>query len=503
MRRKGSRVMRVKMKTVSSSASKTSVCVTENTMRSRWRKGKHEVMTRRRRSDVGDFRTQSSIGGGGANDNGDTDTEAGTNDSITSTATRTAADAVNRGLLAFKSGKYETAAELFSSVIESSSSNDTEMRAGLYNLACAYAKLGRNSEACECLRRAVNDYKLRLIVALEDEDLASLRETREFDELQSSLIGGGGSEEMNLRLRNEAKNPFRFARLTVLTGLGLSALIGLLIIVSRLVAVVTRGEEASGIQLSETVRNFGINTVAVIAIAALLRVDLDRRNAEMDRLRQEDDIGKLLVNLGSGGAASRRIVPLSRLRSTTRPVLVVGAQKYVDDVVRQAEKWKTELRARGVVIVPFVRSSAVGSSDGGGGGGGARGFSAGLLRKQLQKEGLVAGESGDGDGMVMQSEKRWKCEPVQIDDWEKWTVSMMNVNNKDKGDNDNNKYMNNNNNNVDENMFDAKINDAYCLYAQLQLDGSVRTSGNGMPPFKQWLDDIPEMDDVRTRLTGE
>ena len=54
-----------------------------------------------------------------------------------------------------------------------------------------------------------------------------------------------------------------------------------------------------------------------------------------------------------------------------------------------------------------------------------------------------------------------------------------------------------------EAQLSGRANEEYCLYAQLQLDGSVRTSGNSVPPFRQWLDDIPELDDVRTKWTGE
>ena len=37
--------------------------------------------------------------------------------------------------------------------------------------------------------------------------------------------------------------------------------------------------------------------------------------------------------------------------------------------------------------------------------------------------------------------------------------------------------------------------------AQVQLDGSVQRSGVGVPPWDRWLDDIPELDSLRSRLT--
>jgi hypothetical protein len=36
---------------------------------------------------------------------------------------------------------------------------------------------------------------------------------------------------------------------------------------------------------------------------------------------------------------------------------------------------------------------------------------------------------------------------------------------------------------------------------QVQLDGTVRASGAGMPPWTQFLDDIPELGDIRTKVT--
>jgi hypothetical protein len=45
----------------------------------------------------------------------------------------------------------------------------------------------------------------------------------------------------------------------------------------------------------------------------------------------------------------------------------------------------------------------------------------------------------------------------------------------------------------------ASPGDSY--YVQVQLDGSVRASGTGCPPWRQFLDDIPPLDDVRTKFT--
>jgi len=38
------------------------------------------------------------------------------------------------------------------------------------------------------------------------------------------------------------------------------------------------------------------------------------------------------------------------------------------------------------------------------------------------------------------------------------------------------------------------------VFAQVQLDGAVRSSGVGVPSFRDLVDDLPPLDDVRTRF---
>lgn len=39
------------------------------------------------------------------------------------------------------------------------------------------------------------------------------------------------------------------------------------------------------------------------------------------------------------------------------------------------------------------------------------------------------------------------------------------------------------------------------MIVQIQLDGSVQRSGLGIPPWDRWLDDIPMLDSLQTRIT--
>ena len=55
-----------------------------------------------------------------------------------------------------------------------------EARAAQYNAACAFTRKKQWADAVRCLKSAINEYDLRLTVALKDDDLGLLRERREF-----------------------------------------------------------------------------------------------------------------------------------------------------------------------------------------------------------------------------------------------------------------------------------------------------------------------------------
>ncbi|KXZ41224.1 hypothetical protein GPECTOR_636g744 [Gonium pectorale] len=78
--------------------------------------------------------------------------------------------------------------------------NEDEARAALYNLGCALAKQKKWAEAADSIVIAINDYRLKLAVALKDDDLKQLRERREWIDALGKVKGGvSGSAKVNLR----------------------------------------------------------------------------------------------------------------------------------------------------------------------------------------------------------------------------------------------------------------------------------------------------------------
>jgi tetratricopeptide (TPR) repeat protein len=148
-----------------------------------------------------------------------------------------AKDAIQAGTDAFNKDKdTEEAVRLLTLGLEMGPGQDEAM-AAYYNLGCVYAKQKKYKQASEAIVKAINDYNLRLIVALKDDDLRELRDTREWLDALTT-VKGGMTRAMKQELRAEVKAPFRLPRFWILGGLAASAALGLLVIGTRLLAAI-------------------------------------------------------------------------------------------------------------------------------------------------------------------------------------------------------------------------------------------------------------------------
>ena len=135
-----------------------------------------------------------------------------------------------------------------------------ELRTAYFNLACAYSKLGKVELCSDPLTRAVNDFGVKYAVVMEDPDLENFRRSKYFDAIQTKLVGGVRSDAQYVALKAEATSPFRLVRLYLFGALGTGATIGIVIITSKLIAVLGGGEG----DLQETIKNFCINLTAIV-----------------------------------------------------------------------------------------------------------------------------------------------------------------------------------------------------------------------------------------------
>ena len=52
-----------------------------------------------------------------------------------------------------------------------------------------------------------------------------------------------------------------------------------------------------------------------------------------------------------------RVVPLANFRGSVRPVLLAGSQGYLTRALKASELCRTELRARGISVIPIALTS--------------------------------------------------------------------------------------------------------------------------------------------------
>lgn len=369
---------------------------------------------------------------------------------------RNATDAVETGTSEFKKKNYEEALRLYREAM-AMKPNDDEARAAMYNAACAHTKLKQWPEAVAAVKSAVNDYNLKVVVALKDADLKPLRERREWLDAQDELTGVLPSIARN-KLRAEAKAPFRLTRTTILGGLAFGAGVGLLIITTQLIRALAG---PGGPDLQETAKNFAINATALAVLGALVYRDLQGSSRDEKIIEREESLGRLQIDLGGG-----RVVPLARFRGSVRPVILAGSRGFINKCMREVGPYKKDLIARGVSLVPVLLSEVDPEAK-------IRALKAEMSGDSTKGFGASQSKAGETKvKSITDADRKWELRAHNVDEWAAW---------------------------IDTQKAEKQLQ-AENVYIQVQLDGSVRVSGTNVPNFLGMTGDLPPLDDVRTRL---
>ena len=99
--------------------------------------------------------------------------------------------------------------------------------------------------------------------------------------------------------------------------------------------------------------------------------------------------------------------------------------------------------------------------------------------------------------MALEADKRWQLDPFDRAEWEAWLQEQRQAAGAKSG----NLYLQARASNEAAGARSRQAGPDHPPHAQVQLNGSVRGSGEGQPPWAKFLDDIPEMDSIRTRFT--
>ncbi|CAI5470559.1 unnamed protein product [Closterium sp. Yama58-4] len=275
------------------------------------------------------------------------------------------------------------------------------------------------------------------------------------------------------RMRQEVLNPFRTVRMFLYGAFIASASVGALITATSLLAIATGARDADALQIQDSLKDLGIDVAAVAIFAFLYRSDARGKDASLNRLTREENLAKLRLELPTG-----RIVSLAQLQGSCRLIIVAGPLSHVQNALAAAEPYRAALLERAVVVAPLVTV-------------GAEAGAAALENVVLPGDfkgfaevvdpawgGEVAGDGGgrgkvDELGGTAQAAtaatgllQRWMGRPTYTDEWNRW---------------------------LKEQMKFANVAPGSPVYISLRLDGRVRASGVGYPPWNVIAAQLPPM----------
>ncbi|PSC72600.1 LOW PSII ACCUMULATION chloroplastic [Micractinium conductrix] len=239
-------------------------------------------------------------------------------------------------------------------------------------------------------------------------------------------------------LRAEAEAPFRSLRLFLfgagVAGASLATLFGLPNLIGAL-----GGAPNATKSVAEALQDFAINIGSLAACGYFVKGDLEAREKQMARLLREDELGACQLELANG-----RMLRLAQTRGFARAVLVAGTPQQVAAAMADAEPYKQQLQERGVLVVPlsFISGPSAGDGDSAGSDAAAAALAVAPTAEDV----------------------RWRATPLRLGAWRQWFEQQAKLANKklDQG-----------------------------LYISLRLDGRVRGSGVGSPPWAIMAAQLP------------
>lgn len=378
----------------------------------------------------------------------------------------TAESCVNLGLSLFAKGRVKDALAQFDTAL-TLDPNPVEAQAALYNKACCHAYREEGKKAADCLRTALREYDLKFGTILNDPDLASFRATPEFKELQEEArLGGediGYGFRRDLKLISEVQAPFRGVRRFFYVAFTAAAGISLLFTIPRLFSAIKGGDGAP--DLLATSQNAGINIGGIIVLVALFIWDNKKEEEQIAQITRNETLSRLPLRL-----STNRVVELVQLRDTARPVILAGDKETVDSAIRKAERFRTELLRRGVILVPVIWGERREPQAG------KKGF--GLSQKSSASLPSIGEEFDKKTQSVVAKSKikaeiRFRAEVVSPGEWERWIRDQQKAEGTTPGED---------------------------VYIILRLDGRVRKSGRGMPDWQEIVKEVPPIEDFLSKL---
>lgn len=240
------------------------------------------------------------------------------------------------------------------------------------------------------------------------------------------------------RIRSEVLSPFRSVRMFFYLAFMASGALGGLIALAQLLPALSDPARAAG--AADTLKGLGIDIAAVSLFAFLYSRESKAKDAQVARLAREERLSRLKLRAGAAEGAGRPFA-LGELRGTARLVVVAGPAEFVAESFRRSQPFLRELAERAVLAVPFATDGTT---------------------PELRLDG--SDEDGADDDVARRSKRLWQLRPVYTTEWAQW---------------------------LDDQKKLAGVPSDSPVYLSLRMDGRVRGSGVGYPPWQALVAQLP------------
>lgn len=235
------------------------------------------------------------------------------------------------------------------------------------------------------------------------------------------------------RIRSEVLTPFRSVRMFFYLAFMASGGLGGLIAFTQLIAAYTNPTRS--LEIPNTLKSLGIDVAAVSIFAFLYSRESKTKNAQIARLAREESLSNLKVRVDE-----KRIIPVSSLRGFARLVILAGPHSFIEKSFELSQPFTEQLLERGVLVVSL-------STDG-----------------EPPKLEFDDDEVEDEKDKIAKRRRLWQLSPVILSDWTEW---------------------------LDEQKKLANVSSDSPVYMSLRMDGRVRGSGVGYPPWNAFVAQLP------------
>ncbi|KAK2986367.1 hypothetical protein RJ640_026631 [Escallonia rubra] len=207
--------------------------------------------------------------------------------------------------------------------------------------------------------------------------------------------------------------------------------LGALIAITQLIGALANSSKAAA--LPEIAKGLAIDIGAVSIFAFLYLRENTAKNAQLARLSREESLSNLKLRVDQ-----KKTISLNAFRGIARLVILAGPSSYITESFKLSEPFTEGLLERGVLVVPFA-------TDG--------------VSPAFEFE-----ENEDTKEITGKRKRLWQLSPVFVTEWSKW---------------------------LDEQKKLANISPDSPVYLSLRMDGRVRGSGVGNPPWNAFVAQLP------------